>query len=323
LQSACSCSRALAGICLLVGYRTRLATAVAWLLTLSIQHRNPFVANWGDMVLRLLLFWSLFLPLAERAAIDRSRDAPARSFLSFGSVGFIVQLACIYVFSAALKTGDEWRTGSAVATALQNELMAKPIAPIALGYPALLAAMTHTVRYFEAIGPLLLFVPFALGPLRTLIVLAFCGFHLGLFAMLELGMFPFVCIVAWWALLPGGFWDRLGVRGREATDVRRARQAPRARGADPDRRLEPGHAAERVDRRATARAVALERALSALGGCSRRIRVAIRAGSSSSGVAPMAARRTLLRGGAVSWSRPTRPSELHPSARWRTYLSGL
>jgi hypothetical protein len=97
----------LAGLCLLAGYRTRLATAVAWLLTFSIQHRNLLVENFGDLVLRLLLFWSLFLPLAERASLDRrhAREPAARSFQSFGSAAFVVQIACVYHPRGGSSTG--------------------------------------------------------------------------------------------------------------------------------------------------------------------------------------------------------------------------
>jgi hypothetical protein len=142
--------------------------------------------------------------------------------LSFGSAGLIVQLACVYLFTALLKTGTTWLDGSAIAISLQNDTVAKlPQAAIALGFPRLLVFLTHAVRAFEAIGPLLLFVPFALGPLRTALVWVFWGFHLGLFALLELGMFPLVCIVAWSALLPGWFWDRVGVSAGSGRVVRR------------------------------------------------------------------------------------------------------
>jgi hypothetical protein len=147
---------AVAGACLLVGYRTRVATAVAWLLTLSIQHRNPLVENWGDLILRLLLFWSLFLPLAERASLDGRRNLPgpaARSFVSFGSAALIVQIVCIYFFSALLKTGSTWHDGSAIAVSLQNDCIAKhPQATLALGSSCFCSRMRcaisrRSVRY--------------------------------------------------------------------------------------------------------------------------------------------------------------------------------
>ena len=149
---------ALAGLSLLVGYRTRLATAVCFLLTLSLHERNPLLMNWGDVILRLLLLWSLFLPLAERASLDRRFGAPraaARSFLGLGSAGFVLQLGFIYFFAALLKTGEPWQDGTAIALALSHDFVAKlPESSVALEYPRVLAFLTHMVRPFEAIPPL-------------------------------------------------------------------------------------------------------------------------------------------------------------------------
>lgn len=316
-----------AGVCLLAGYRTLLATGAAWVLTLSLQYRNPLVVGWGDMILRVLLLWSLFLPLAERASLDRRRGAPrqaARSFLSLGSAGFVLQLGSIYFFTALLKTGPEWRDGSAIAIALQNEHFAKlPQATVALGHPLLLFALTHTVRYFEAIGPLLLLVPVGIGPLRTALVLAYWAFHLGLFALLELGLFPFVCIAAWSALLPAAFWDRLGVSAGEGPEIRRRLQWPGLACiglvlASNLSTLSPGGSVS-----------ALLRTPLRVSGLYQRWGMFAPSPSHDDGWLMVVGRRAdggeedLLRGGAVQLSKPAEISMHYPSARWRTYLRGL
>ena len=64
---------AAAAVGLLLGYRTRLMTAVVWVLMLSIQWRNPFVGYSADGLLRMLLFWSLFVPLGAVWSLDRQR----------------------------------------------------------------------------------------------------------------------------------------------------------------------------------------------------------------------------------------------------------
>ncbi|ELZ57192.1 MULTISPECIES: HTTM domain-containing protein [Halorubrum] len=66
-------------LALAVGYRTRLATAVSWLLLLSLQVRNPMVLNAGDALLAMLLFWGVFLPLGSRWSVDAIRRADAES----------------------------------------------------------------------------------------------------------------------------------------------------------------------------------------------------------------------------------------------------
>ena len=43
---------------LIVGYKTRLVTFLSWVFLISLQNRNPMVNHSGDVMLRLLYFWS-------------------------------------------------------------------------------------------------------------------------------------------------------------------------------------------------------------------------------------------------------------------------
>ncbi len=74
---AVACLFGIAALCaglLLVGYRTRLATALSWYLLASLQVRNPWVHGIaGDALLAALLFWGTFLPLGGRWSIDARR----------------------------------------------------------------------------------------------------------------------------------------------------------------------------------------------------------------------------------------------------------
>ena len=57
-------------LALLVGYRTRLATIVSWILIVSLQTRNPIFNQGGDDLIALLLFWGMFLPLGARFSFE-------------------------------------------------------------------------------------------------------------------------------------------------------------------------------------------------------------------------------------------------------------
>ena len=114
---------ALAAVALLVGYRTRVMTVVVWVMVLSIQNRNPFVLTAEDALLRLLLFWSMFLPLGAWWSVDSLRGAPAprvsMRVLSMASAGLFLQIAFVYWFTVILKSGPEWRIdGTAIYYAL-------------------------------------------------------------------------------------------------------------------------------------------------------------------------------------------------------------
>ena len=108
---------ALAALAMLVGYRTRLATFILWLVVLSIQHRNILTVNAGDILLHLLLFWAMFLPLGAVWSVDRARRAAYQAtprplsmrFFSAATVALFLQIAFVYWFTALLKTGGDWR----------------------------------------------------------------------------------------------------------------------------------------------------------------------------------------------------------------------
>jgi hypothetical protein len=67
-----------AAVALTLGWRTRAACVVSWVLLTSLHAANPLVLNRGDAALRLLLMWSCFLPLGARWSFD-ARDVNQRS----------------------------------------------------------------------------------------------------------------------------------------------------------------------------------------------------------------------------------------------------
>jgi hypothetical protein len=209
---------ALFAVALLVGFHTRLAAFASYFLLLSLHVRNPVVLHGGDILLRVLLFWGLFLPLEECCSIDSARRRPGPRphprVTGIATAALILQVCFVYWFSALLKTDPVWRTeGTAVYYALSIEQFATPLGKWLLGYPRLLQVLTFATLGLEVVGPVLLFLPFRNGPVRCLVIAAFVGFHLfGLGLTLELGNFPYVCALAWLALLPTWFWEKLGNR---------------------------------------------------------------------------------------------------------------
>ena len=51
---------------LLVGFKTRLATVLCWILTVSLQSRNPLILSGGDDLLVLFLLWKTLLRIGAR-----------------------------------------------------------------------------------------------------------------------------------------------------------------------------------------------------------------------------------------------------------------
>lgn len=196
----------LAVIWLLVWRKTRVMSIVVWVLICGVQARNPMILNWWDTVLRVLLFWSLFLPLWVRRSVD-SRTVPKEQrpthICHAWSVWFILQMVSIYVFSYILKA-DPSRHSNFDATylALSLDAFRTPLGDILYGQYDVMKVMTQFVYLLEWRWRVLLFFPRKNTVTRTGILWVFCMFHLGLALTMHIGTFPWIMIAWWITLLP-------------------------------------------------------------------------------------------------------------------------
>lgn len=206
--------QALSALALLLGFYTRIATIASWFLLISLQTRNPLVLQGGDIVLRMLLFWSMFLPLGSFWSLDqcsKNKRAVPLQVVSAASFALLIQICFIYWFSIFFKSDGSWRhEGTAVWYALSNELFATSIGLYLLQFPLLLKGLTFATFYLEALGPFFAFSPILTGPLRSATAITFILFHLiALNLTMTLGIFPYVCAIGWIVFLPTGLWDRI------------------------------------------------------------------------------------------------------------------
>jgi hypothetical protein len=209
---------ALAAACaLVVGYRTRLATAISWLLLVSLQARNQMILYGADQLLRVLLFWSLFLPLGTEWSLDglragTVRDRPRRQ-LSMATAAILLQPCLMYVFSGVLKQNPSWRSGVALSQALSSDMFAKPLGHQFLAYPGVLEHLTPIVPWFEMLVPVALFVPWGTNAFRRAGLLLLAGFHLVLGLLFTTGLFQYAAAAGLLLFVPGSAWDRLARLG--------------------------------------------------------------------------------------------------------------
>lgn len=215
---------ACAAAALAIGWRTRWAVIVTWVLCVSLQGRNFQILQGGDVLLRCMLFWAMFVPLGARWSLDAwKRDAwkkiPGPTVVrSVASLAILLQIALIYVFTGILKWHPEWHTdGNALWYALHLDQFATPFGRWLRTHEVWLPWITKATLWFELLGPILAFMPWRNATCRTVAVLSFWGLHLGMMLCLELGPFPYVCFAAWLLFLPGVLWDRLLPRSKEAS----------------------------------------------------------------------------------------------------------
>ena len=215
---------------LLLGYRTRLMTFLAWYFLASLQARNSLVLSVGDGVALVLLFFSIFLPLGARCSLDaRGRSAKeANLYVSPASAIFYLQFICIYFFGALLKSGPEWRTeGTALYYAFNIDQFALPAAKALLHYPELLRILTFTAWWLELLGGFLLLIPSALAKIGAIVLLS--GFQLWIGATLAIGHNPWINTIVLLPFVPSLVWDRK--REASRTNHVRWRQARWREGA--------------------------------------------------------------------------------------------
>jgi hypothetical protein len=193
---------------LLFGIWSRIAAAASWLLLASLHARNPLLLNHGDELLRIFLFWSIFVPLSS----DRgsSPDGASKMCCSIFTAALVVQVCAVYFFGALLKTDSSWTAkGTAIYSALSLEQFSTAFGRALLGWPLMLKVATLCVYYLELVGPLLIFVPWKNRRIREIAILSFVAVHLAIAATMKLGVFPWVSILGWVLILPSETLDML------------------------------------------------------------------------------------------------------------------
>lgn len=195
---------------LVVGWQTRWATIACWLLLASLQARMPTGLSSGDELMRLLLFWSMFLPLGQVWSLDAWRAGTRSDFqpvCSAGSFAFVGQLCLMYLCTAFFKWSDFWLEGRALDYALRPDQYGSPLGAWFLQFPYLLKLLTWATLVLEFAGPLVIFLPWGNAWWRLAAIASFTGLHLGIHYCLNVGLFSEICIAAWWALLPAMAWE--------------------------------------------------------------------------------------------------------------------
>jgi hypothetical protein len=208
---------AAAAVALLLGYHTRLATVASWLLLVSLQNRNPLIGQGGDDLLRMLLFWGMFLPWGRLYSRDARTLPPPEttSCCSAATLAYVVQLALLYWCTALLKSGPEWTTtGTALYYALSLDQVLLPLGRLLYPHPGLLRVLTFATWYLELGLPVLLFIPVGVRWWRLAFVGLTLGFHLGISLTLFVGLFWIINMVSVLGLLPPPALDWLARRGQ-------------------------------------------------------------------------------------------------------------
>lgn len=194
----------LLALLLLLGYRTQLITVLLWLFTVSLHNRNLFILQSGDDLLRLVLFWAIFLPWGHYYSLDAKYPPKGFYFTRLASLGYLVLMASVYAFTSLLKNSNEWRLdGTAIYYALSLEQIRLPITgDFVYQFPSVMRVLTYVVYAIECLIPILLLWPSKRKWLRRSAFIGILLLHTGIALTLYVGLFPFICMAVSIGFLP-------------------------------------------------------------------------------------------------------------------------
>ncbi len=149
----------LAAAAMTLGFRTRTATVVAWLLLVALLRRGD--AHWGgEQVFTGFLFVSMFADGGAAYGIDarRRRAAELRRIPAWPQALLVLQLAVAYAANGWSKTGPTWISGDTLGLAVQLDRYARIDWRwlLALVGPWPLRLATWAVLWWERLFPIVL-----------------------------------------------------------------------------------------------------------------------------------------------------------------------
>jgi len=193
-----------AAVALMVGWHSRLAAILVFILILSFERRNPLLFNSGDTVIRIEAIFLALAPCGAALSLDQRRRTG--SFFSAQEIRpwalrlLQVQLSIIYLSTVVAKlAGQTWQNGTAVAYSLrQRDLLILTPPEWVLNNLMIANALTWGTLVIEvAIGVLVWKQNWRPWVLAMGVVL-----HLSISLFLEVGFFSASMFVLYLAFVP-------------------------------------------------------------------------------------------------------------------------
>lgn len=199
-------------LALLAGYRTSLVTLLVWIFTISLHNRNLFILQSGDDLLRLTLFWGMFMPWGHKYSLDAKKYRCKSRYGGAAVFGFILLIVSVYFFTVFFKNSNEWRSdGTAVYYALSLDQIRLPLGDRLYNYPNTMKLLTHAVYGIEILIPILLLIPNNLLNSKGWAVILLFLLHLGIGLTMYVGLFYLINLATALAFIPGKWLDKITV----------------------------------------------------------------------------------------------------------------
>ncbi|WP_083410289.1 HTTM domain-containing protein [Mycolicibacterium rutilum] len=194
----------IAAIALTVGWQSRIAAIVVFVLIMSFERRNPVIFNSGDTVIRITALYLALAPCGAALSMDQRRRTgsffSARDIRPWALRLLQIQLTIIYVTTVIHKlAGETWQNGTAVGYSLrQRDLLIVPTPDW----------LSHNLLFSNALTWGTLVIELAIGILvwkrswRPWVLAGGVVLHLSISLFLEVGFFSCAMFVLYLAFIP-------------------------------------------------------------------------------------------------------------------------
>lgn len=195
---------------LLFGFQTRLATIACLVLTWSLEIRNPLIQDNGIHLLRMLLLWSAFLPLARVWSIDSMLDTGTNSrkktvwaVANVATCAMVIQVLLNFVLLACSIFLDRF----SVVEWFQRDIQLSGWGHSLLNYPMALDTIGWAICIATMLGPITMFLPYVNEFFRGLWLAVFWLAQILTLLLICPNFYPLVAMVSWLLFVPGHFWN--------------------------------------------------------------------------------------------------------------------
>ena len=209
--------------CYTLGFRTRLAQILAFVSITSLDARDLFVENGGDVLVNLMAAITILLPLGRRFSVDavlasmRARHEtspqalndraepppPDNTVVSLLVLVLFLQLATVYFFNFVHKSGVGWRNGSAIWWFLQQNRIVTHLGIFIREHVpySVIRVFCYSALSIEFSLPWILLFPFFRSWMLRIALLLGVGLHGGIALTSRLGPFSYAMMLFYVLLL--------------------------------------------------------------------------------------------------------------------------
>jgi uncharacterized membrane protein YphA (DoxX/SURF4 family) len=199
----------IAAFMLMIGWQSRLAATITWLVWVSLWNRNPLLLDGDDAILKLMCFYLMLSSCGNCWSVDACLQIKPQQVSVWPLRLIQFQIALIYFVSGWVKFhSPEWLDGTIMQYVLIHPQYSRWDGWSFIDNPLLsgvLVALAGFIRWWELLFPFLLINAHS----RKISLLIGILFHVGLLFTMNLRWFPVIMLSLYPALLSNSSFIRL------------------------------------------------------------------------------------------------------------------